>query len=212
MLERELCGVRYDLRAEIVDGALKNRYSFARCRITDLRSGFADADAQDIGKARGIARACAIANLPECGGGAGEFAIKRAEQRGASWRGELHRWTFAVCRDAAQERCRGGRRHGIAAVSALDEPAADVHRRAIPAIDVEGREANGGAGDIDDGVDCPDFVKMYLIEWHIVDGGFRLAEKLESAEREEARIGGERRFVQDFADGRQVAAVVMRMA
>jgi hypothetical protein len=50
---------------------------------------------------------------------------------------------------------------------------------------------------------------MYLLEWHIVDGGFGLAEELEGAERESAGIGRNRRIVEDLADGGKVAAVLV---
>ncbi len=99
-----------------------------------------------------------------------------AQDGGAGGRGELHGGPFAVGGDAAEQRCGGGCGHGKTAVGALDKATADIDGRAVPAIDVERGEADGGAGDIDDGIDGADFVKMYLIEWNIVDGGFGLAE------------------------------------
>ena len=77
---------------------------------------------------------------------------------------------------------------------------------------MERGEADGGAGDVDNGVDCADFVKMHLIEWHIVDGGFGLAEELEGAKGERASVGGERRMVEDLADRGQIAPVHMGVA
>ena len=74
---------------------------------------------------------------------------------------------------------------------------------------MERGETDGGAGNVDDGIDGADLVKMYLIEWHIVDGGLGFAEQLEGAECERASIGGQRRRLQDVANGRQVAAVLM---
>jgi hypothetical protein len=53
---------------------------------------------------------------------------------------------------------------------------------------------------------------MHLINGNIVDGGFGLAEKLEGAKGERASLGWERGVVKDFADGRQVVAVLMGMA
>ena len=53
---------------------------------------------------------------------------------------------------------------------------------------------------------------MYLIEWRIVDGGLSLAEELEGSKGERAGIGCERRFIEDLADGREVAAVLVCMA
>jgi hypothetical protein len=52
---------------------------------------------------------------------------------------------------------------------------------------------------------------MYLIEWHVVDGGFGCPEEFEGAEGERTRIGRQRRLVENLADGGQVAAMVMRM-
>ncbi len=138
---------------------------------------------------------------------------ERAQDGGAGGRDELHRRTFAVGGDAAEQRRSGGRGHGKAAVGAIDKAAADVHWRAVPAIDVERGEADGGAGDVDDGIDRADLVKMYLIEWHIVDGGFGFGRE---AQRRGGRARGLRRgsgaLIQDVADGRQVAAVVMGRA
>jgi hypothetical protein len=48
---------------------------------------------------------------------------------------------------------------------------------------------------------------MYLIEWHIVDGGFSGTEELKGAKGEGASLGGQRCVVKDFADGGQGAAV-----
>ncbi len=89
VLEGELRGVRDDLRAEIVDGALEDGNRFrVRWVVGDgARGGFADADAQDIGKARRIARACSVADVLEGGGGAGEFAVRER----AGWR---RRWAW----------------------------------------------------------------------------------------------------------------------
>src|ERR1700733_9940662 len=53
---------------------------------------------------------------------------------------------------------------------------------------------------------------MYLIEWRIVDGGLSLAEELEGSKGERAGIGCERRFIENLADGREVAAVLVCMA
>jgi hypothetical protein len=94
-------------------------------------------------------------------------------------------------------------------VGAVDEAAADVDGRTIPALDAERSEADSGAGDIDDSVDGAYFVKMYLVERQIVDGGFGFAEELEGAEGECAGIGWEWRFVEDLANSRKIAAVLM---
>jgi hypothetical protein len=96
-------------------------------------------------------------------------------------------------------------------VGAVDEAAADVHRRRVPAFDVERGETDGGAGDVDDGIYGADLMKMYLIQWHIVDGGFGFAEKFEGAERECAGLVRQRRVVENFANSRQIAAVLMRV-
>jgi hypothetical protein len=53
-------------------------------------------------------------------------------------------------------------------------------------------------------------VEVHLIERDIVDGGFRLAQEFEGTERKCARIGWQRRVVQDFADHRQGTAVLVR--
>ena len=53
---------------------------------------------------------------------------------------------------------------------------------------------------------------MYLFEWHIVDDGFSVAEEFEGAQSECTSIGRHRRFIQDLANGGQVAAVLMGMA
>jgi hypothetical protein len=53
---------------------------------------------------------------------------------------------------------------------------------------------------------------MYLVEWHIMDGGFGLTEELEGAKGKRAGLGCERRFVENLADSRQIAAVRMCMA
>jgi hypothetical protein len=94
-------------------------------------------------------------------------------------------------------------------VGAVDEAASDVDGRTIPALDIERGNADGGAGDVDDGIDGAYFVKMYLVEWQIVDGGFGLAEELEGAKGERTGIGWEWRFVEDFADGWKIPAVLM---
>ncbi len=50
---------------------------------------------------------------------------------------------------------------------------------------------------------------MYLIQWHIVDGGFGFAEELEGAECEVASLRRQWRRLQNGANGGQVAAVAM---
>jgi hypothetical protein len=53
-------------------------------------------------------------------------------------------------------------------------------------------------------------VEVHLIERNIVDGGLCLAQEFEGPERKCARIGWQRRLVQDFADHRQGTAVLVR--
>src|SRR5690242_1608661 len=52
-------------------------------------------------------------------------------------------------------------------------------------------------------------MKMYLIQWHIVDRGLCLAEQVEGTQRKGAGFDRDKRFVQNRANRRQVAAVVM---
>ncbi len=86
VFEGELRGVRDDLRAEVVDGAFEDGDVFARDGVIAMASdGFADAEAQDVGKARWIARAGAVADVLEGGGGARELAVRAR----AGWR---RRW------------------------------------------------------------------------------------------------------------------------
>ena len=42
-------------------------------------------------------------------------------------------------------------------------------------------QPDGGADDVDDGVDGADFVEVHLLDGHGVDVGFGLAEKLKGA-------------------------------
>jgi hypothetical protein len=55
-------------------------------------------------------------------------------------------------------------------------------------------------------------VEVHLIEGNIVDGGFGVAQELERAKSECASLGQQRRGLQDGADGRQVAAMLVRMS
>ena len=97
-------------------------------------------------------------------------------------------------------------------MGAIDEAAANVDWRGIPAVDVERGESDGGAGDVDDGVDRAYFMKMYLVEWRHCGWRLRPGRGAQRLEGRGAGIGCERRFVEDLADGRQITPVGMRMA
>ena len=102
VFERELCGVRDDLRAEVVDSAFEHADALARDAIF-ARGGLAEAEAQDIREASGVARPGAVPDRCEGRRGSREFAIERAKKGGSGGRDQFHRGAFAIGGRAAQE-------------------------------------------------------------------------------------------------------------
>ena len=69
--------------------------------------------------------------------------------------------------------------------------------------------SDGGADDVDDGVDGANFVEVDIFDGHGVDAGFGFAEELEGAGGASFYGGGERRGLDDGEDRGEGAVVLM---
>ena len=108
---------------------------------------------------------------------------------------------------AAQQVGGGGCGDGKGSVSADDGAAADVDGRAVPGADLQVVNARAGGDDVDDGVDGSNFVEVDVVDGNIVDFGLGFAEQLEGADGGLLDGCGERRALNQGANGGERAAM-----
>lgn len=178
-------------------------------------SCLADADAQHVWEAVGVARSSTVADgLHAHRRLLAEGRAERAKQGCSSWSGELVWEAFRVRWIFPQQISGGGRGHWEAAVRAFDGSCTDVYGRRVPGIYLQMVDPSAGGDDIDDGIDRTDFVKVDLLDWNIVNLCFRLAEQLKGAYRKRLYLAVERRGLNEIANLRQGSAmrmIVVRM-
>ena len=92
-------------------------------------------------------------------------------------------------------------------MGAFDGACADVEGRADPLINGETFRADGGANDIDEGVDGSNFVEVDVFDAAVVDLGFGRAEVFEDANGRGFGCGGNVGGVDDLADFGETASV-----
>jgi len=88
-----------------------------------------------------------------------------------------------------------------------DAAAAERNRRAADTPDLEPRQRNRGAGDVDDGIDGSDLVKMDLFELRAMDPRLGAAERLEDRKCALPNVGLEPRLLDHIDDLVVVAPV-----
>lgn len=177
----------------------------------------ADGDAEDVGETRGVASAGAIADVADRHGRLwAEGGVEGAEEGGAGGGDELVLEVGGVGGQAAEEVGGGGGGDGEVAVGAVNGAATDVKWRAVPdeglagvgdSLLVKGVDAGRGAGDVDDGVDGADLVKVDVVYGDVVDPGFGVAEELKGVDGEVLDGLFESGGADEIADGGQGAAV-----
>ncbi len=72
--------------------------------------------------------------------------------------------------------------------------------------------SRGGADDVDDGVDCADFMEVDLFDRNRVDGGFGFTEQAKGAGGAVLYVVSKRGPCDDAEDGRKRAVVIVRVA
>jgi len=65
----------------------------------------------------------------------------------------------------------------------------------VPAVDVQGVDSCGRGDDVDDGIDCADFVEVNFFYGDVVDPGFGCAKEFEGLDCGLFDCGGEWRGV-----------------
>jgi hypothetical protein len=90
--------------------------------------------------------------------------IQHAQQHGTGGSDALHGRTCGVDWRITEQGQRGGCGNGQCSVLATDRAATGVQVGCEPAIDFELSGAGGGTDDVDDGVDCADFVKVHRFD------------------------------------------------
>ncbi len=220
--EGALRDVGEDLGGEVVEGGFEDGYGGdAGIVVPTLRlreewstrafgERFSDGETQDVGEVFGVARACSVADLLNEHSGLGaEGGVEGAEDGGSGRCGELVLDMRGVGGEAAEKVGGGGRGDGEAAMGAVDHASADVDGRAVPVTDVERVDTGGGADDIDDRVDSSDFVEVDFFDVYVVDFGFTGAEKFEGADGGLLYGIGQVRGLDEAADRREGATVMM---
>ena len=94
----------------------------------------------------------------------------------------------------------------------VDKTTPDIHRGAIPRIQIQGIRRCGTAGNIDDGVDPAHFVKVNLFRGNAVDATLRLRQQSESSEAKVKGALGQVRAHKQAANLGQAAPVLVFVA
>ena len=95
---------------------------------------------------------------------------------------------LGVDRRVAQKVRRGGRRHRIDSMLAMNEPAADIDRRTHKPLDAQRVEPYCRADGVHDRIDCADFVELDFLRRNVVNLSFRDRELREDAFCDSLRI------------------------
>ena len=170
--------------------------------------GFADAEAENVGKVFGVARAGTVADVLDAHGGLeAEGGSECSDECGAGGGDELFFDVGGVGGEAAEQVGGGGCGNGEASVGAVDHAATYVEGGAVPLLDTESVNAGGGGDDVDDCVDRAYFVEVNFFYGDVVDFGFGGAEEFEGVDGGLFDGGGEGSGVDQVADDAEGAAM-----
>ena len=92
----------------------------------------------------------------------------------------------------------------------IDRAVPNRNRGTGHSVDAEQLEPDRGRDDVDDRVDRPDLVKMYVFELRAVDLRFRPTEHFEDREGPIANVGSKLRSGDQIANLRILSTVAMR--
>ena len=169
-----------DLWAYVIDGGFENGDG-----ALGGVGGIADVEAEDVGKAFGVAGSGAVADLLDAHLRLwSEGRCECADDGCSGGRDELFFDVRGVGGETAQEVGGGGSGDGEAAVGAVDHASADVEGGTEPLVDFQGVDACAGGYDVDDCVYCAYFVEVDFFNVDVVDFGFAGTEEFEGLDGE----------------------------
>src|SRR5260370_11423245 len=172
--------------------------------------GFADDDAEDVGLAFEVSRACAVADSGDTHRRLWPERIAKSGDDGrASRRDEFSLDAVGVSWLPLQQIRRGGRGDRQNSVRHFCGSSADVQRGAGEFFYAEVMKTDASADDVHDGIDGTHFVKMNFFERHVVDAGFGFAKFREDRGGVFAHLGRKLRFLKDFENRAEGAMLLL---
>src|SRR5262249_35643797 len=159
--------VAEDLGGHIVDVCLNHQERFiVNTGLLDL----ANQETQGIGKTVRIPRAGAVTAGSDFHRRNGLKTIADGgDDRRAGRRNEFAFNVTSINWLSFQKLCDGGRRNRKTSMGHFGHAEADAQRRGNELFDSEQVESYGRAADVDDGVDCADFMKVDFLNRLVVD-------------------------------------------